>query len=331
MKYISQKIRNQLKIKISSQRFEIVYNSTHNKPAIYAYIFIGLETREVDTSATDRQRIHLIVPVSGRRETLRRFLANYERVCLSQQERTELLVVLFPSDDSPEDDADLAKSIERLQRDYGDDKLRLVQGRGKFSRARALDQGSMVLQDDDLMFFVDVDISFESAALQRIRRNTIRGERIYFPVVFSQYDPHVVYDSSPGVVASSVVAESTGFWRQFGFGIVALFKRDYDAIGRFDLTIEGWGKEDVDLFEKAVRSNLRIFRAPDLDLVHVYHGVTCDKSLKGHQFAMCKGTRADTYAGTEQLASLVYRSPEYLDFAKAKRLQGNGSSPAVAA
>ncbi|OXU25276.1 hypothetical protein TSAR_010871 [Trichomalopsis sarcophagae] len=283
--------------------------------------FTGLESREVQTTDADVSTIYLVVPVSGRQKALRRFLANYERVCLSAGQRTELLVILYPSH---EDDASIMKSIERLDRN----KVRLVQGTGKFSRARALDQGAALLNDDDLMFFVDVDISFDVEALARIRRNTIRSKRIYFPVVFSQYDPRIVYGTR-GPPETPDISPLSGFWRLFGFGIVAMYKSDYEAIGRFDLTIEGWGKEDVDLFEKAVKSSLQVFRAPDLGLVHVYHGVSCDKSLKEHQFAMCKGTRADTYASTEQLASLIYRNPEYLDFARKTRAMANTSSPAA--
>lgn len=284
--------------------------------------FLGLETRELVTDDLDKEVIHFVVPVSGRQEALQRFLLNYERVCLSTKQRTQLLVVLY---DSPTDDPTLPRLFERLRHDYGSDRIRLIQAQGKFSRARALDQGASHLQPTDLMFFVDVDISFGRPALQRIRRNTLRTERLYFPVVFSQYDPRVVGKA----LGRGQISESTGFWRQFGFGIVAMYKCDYEAIGRFDLGIEGWGKEDVDLFEKAVRSGLGIFRSADLDLVHVYHGINCDRGLEGHQLAMCRGTRADTYASTEQLAGLIYGNPGYLEFARARRAAKNASTPAA--
>ena len=97
---------------------------------------------------------------------------------------------------------------------------------------------------------------------------------------------------------------------------------NYRRVGGFDLSIQGWGKEDVDFFEKAVKSDLEVFRAPDRNLIHVYHGVGCDSELSGVQLTMCKGTKADTYAGTEQLAEFIYEHPDYLRFAKLRKFRG---------
>jgi chondroitin sulfate synthase len=282
----------------------------------------GLETREVPSNDLDKRVIHFVVPVAGRQEALHRFLDNYERVCLSRLQRTELIVVLYSSNEL--ETTSTSKLIEHLRRNYGQQKVQIVKGIGNFSRARALDQGASLLRKDDLMFFVDVDIDFETPALQRIRRNTLKAERVYFPVVFSQYNPKMVFT----VRDNDAISDVSGFWRFFGFGIVAMYKSDYDAMGGFDLSIQGWGKEDVDLFEKAVQSELHVFRSPDLDLVHIFHGISCDESLKEHQLSMCKGTRADTYASTEQLASLVLQNPEYLDFAKMRRIT-NATSPSA--
>lgn len=41
-----------------------------------------------------------------------------------------------------------------------------------------------------------------------------------------------------------------GYWRNFGFGIVSMYKSDLELVGGFDISIQGWGKEDVDLYIK---------------------------------------------------------------------------------
>ena len=282
--------------------------------------------------------IHFILPLSGRHRTFRRFLENYEQVCLIKNERTELHVVLFASNSNAtseliEENQLNIRLIERLEKKYKNSKIQLIQETDSFSRARALDRGVRSLNDQDLMFFIDVDIAFTNDALARIRLNTLKQERIYFPVVFSQYDPRMVYDRRKQNIKEQnifSIDEQAGFWRLFGFGIVALYKIDYKSLGGFDLSIQGWGKEDVDFFEKVVRSNnLKIFRAPDSGLVHVYHGVNCDESLKGTQLSMCKGTKADTYASTQQLAAIIYQNPEYLNFAKTRRYANNVIPPAA--
>lgn len=46
------------------------------------------------------------------------------------------------------------------------------------------------------------------------------------------------------------INEDVGYWRAFGFGIVAMYKSDLKAVGGLDTSILGWGGEDVDLYEK---------------------------------------------------------------------------------
>ncbi|XP_054010276.1 chondroitin sulfate synthase 1-like, partial [Hylaeus anthracinus] len=271
---------------------------------------------EAEDPVTDKT-IHFVLPLAGRYEVFQRFLQNYEEVCLTNGEKTRLLVVLFhhKTESSYDQTIDLIQQLKYKHRGAGIDILPIA---GTFSRARALDLGVSKLNNDDLMFFVDVDIAFTESALYRIRANTLLGRQIYFPVVFSQYDPRIVHEDWRRR-DTFLVDETSGYWRQFGFGIVSLYKRDYRTVGGFDLSIRGWGKEDVDFFEKVVKSNVTIFRAADRDLVHVYHEVECSKDLSDTQLAMCMGTKADTYAGMETLARIIYEDPNILRFAKARR------------
>ena len=266
-----------------------------------------------------------MVPVAGRLEALTRFVHNYERVCLQnpkEAERSVLMVIFYSRSNEPDPSREI---LVQLRDRYGPQRVRILEGHGNFSRARALDQGAKTLGERDLMFFIDVDIHFGAGALLRLRRNCILGHRMYFPVVFSQYDPSVVGSDN------GIISERTGFWRIFGFGIAAMYRRDYNSVGGFDLGIEGWGKEDVDLFEKVVRSELEVFRAPDVDLVHIYHGVFCQSTLESLQYSMCKGTRADTYAGTQQLGQMIYDNPAYLRFARARRIAANANASSAPA
>lgn len=48
----------------------------------------------------------------------------------------------------------------------------------------------------------------------------------------------------------SQINEDVGYWRAFGFGIVAMYKSDLQSVGGLDTSILGWGGEDVDLYEK---------------------------------------------------------------------------------
>lgn len=296
------------------QKLKIGHNSLHD-------IFLSLTFHSKSNRIQDKV-IHFVLPLFGRQEVLERFLRNYEEVCLLPKENTELHVVLFPQSNDPSgaSSMEIIQSMKNKHRNSGID---VISASGNFSRARALDLGASRLKDDDLLFFVDVDIVFTASALQRIRFNTVMNRRIYFPIVYSQYDPKIVHPEGKG--ASFAINDDNGYWRQFGFGIVSLYKRDFVAVGGFNLSIKGWGKEDVDLFEKAVKSNLEVFRSPDKNLIHVYHDVDCDNELSTTQLSMCRGTKADTFAGTRQLANLIYQNPEYLEFAKTRRLRNRTS------
>lgn len=267
--------------------------------------------------------INLLLPLSGRYQTFERFLNNYQQVCLETKQNTLLTVILYPSKNEHEMVNRTLHLIKSVNSKYPNNPentgIRVILGTGNFSRARALDFGLSKLTDRELAFFIDVDIIFSSEALQRVRYNTIMNQQIYFPIVFSQYDPKIV-DEMGFNDRGAGIDEINGYWRQFGFGIVSLYKKDYTQIGGFDLTIQGWGKEDVDFFEKVVKSDLEVFRSVDTSLVHVYHDVDCDRGLSPVQLSMCRGTRADTFASTKQLANFVYQRPDYLEYARIKRL-----------
>ena len=57
----------------------------------------------------------------------------------------------------------------------------------QFSRSVALDRGAGVMRPQDLMFFVDVDVSVAQRALDNVRLLVEQGISVYFPVVFSQF------------------------------------------------------------------------------------------------------------------------------------------------
>lgn len=98
--------------------------------------------------------------------------------------------------------------------------------------------------------------------------------------------------------------KKTGFWRNYGFGITCIYKGDLVRVGGFDVSIQGWGLEDVDLFNKVVQAGLKTFRSQEVGVVHVHHPVFCDPNLDPKQYKMCLGSKASTYGSTQQLAEM---------------------------
>mgnify|MGYP000708729564 CR=1 FL=1 len=140
----------------------------------------------------------------------------------------------------------------------------------------------MSCSDDDLLFFCDIDMQFSSEFFRRLRDNTRKGVA-YYPIIFSQYDPSHVGEESDHFKIDLM----RGFWRSYGYGMVALYKEDFDKAGGFDVKIIGWGMEDVYLASNVISNNIGVMRSVDPELVHVYHDKHCDPDLSPQQLDGC--------------------------------------------
>ncbi|XP_062405598.1 chondroitin sulfate synthase 1 [Sardina pilchardus] len=274
-----------------------------------------------DQREPKEERINILVPLSGRYDIFVRFMANFEKVCLVPNQNVKLLVLLFTTDNVTE----RVRQVE-LMREYhakyprADMEIKPVSG--PFSRALALEVGSAHFTNDSLLFYCDVDLLFTADFMKRCRDNTRLGEQTYFPIIFSQYDPKVVYAGKVPSDNHYVFTTKTGLWRHYGYGIVCVHKGDLQKAGGFDVSIQGWGLEDVDLFNKFVQSGLKQFRSVDTGIVHVHHPVLCDPNLDPKQYKMCLGSKASSHASTQQLAELWFEKNDQAF----RKLGDNGSS-----
>ncbi|KAM8961728.1 chondroitin sulfate synthase 3 [Pelodytes ibericus] len=258
-------------------------------------------TREMKEN--NEKKIHFLVPLTGRYDIFIRFMENFEKVCLIPKQNVKLVVILS----NPDTGGDSNKHIELMtsyQNKYPQAEMSFITMDGQFSRGLSLDKGSSQFNNDTLLLFCDVDLMFTSDFLQRCRDNTIQGHQVYYPIVFSQYDPKVTYGENPPADSNFVFTKKSGFWRDYGFGITCIYKSDLLNIGGFDTSIQGWGLEDVDLFTKVITSGLKAFRSQETGVVHVFHPVQCDPNLNPKQYKMCLGSKASTFASAAQLAEI---------------------------
>ena len=178
-----------------------------------------------------------------------------------------------------------------------------------------MDLAARQLPADALIFFVDVDVSFDANFVENCVVLAERGKVAYYPIVFSQYDPQIVGNFSSPTSSSKtaskkpdmkVISKLTGHWVVYGFGMVCLYKSDYEAVGGYDLSIRGWGGEDVTLYDSHVRhASIAVTRACEPGLVHRYHERYCDPGLGEDQLRMCLGAAAESLGSRAQLANLV--------------------------
>ncbi|XP_072848490.2 chondroitin sulfate synthase 3 isoform X1 [Pogona vitticeps] len=249
------------------------------------------------------KKIHILVPLTGRYDIFLRFMENFEKTCLIPKQNVKLAVILFNSDSSQGSSKHL-ELISEYQNKYPTADISIVPMTGAFSRGLGLDMASSQFGNDTLLLFCDVDLIFTPDFLQRCRANTIQGQQVYYPIIFSQYDPKVTYGGSPPKDSTFVFTKKTGFWRDYGFGITCIYKSDLVNAGGFDTSIQGWGLEDVDLFTKVINSGLKAFRSQEVGVVHIFHPVHCDPNLDPKQYKMCLGSKASSFASAMQLAEI---------------------------
>ncbi|XP_013421398.1 chondroitin sulfate synthase 1 [Lingula anatina] len=281
------------------QRFEVV------KPFSTAHL---LNIKPYQSSET----VHFILPISKVTNRLRTFLKSFEETFLKPKEEVHLLLVVMEFNfQAKEGDGVIVRNLVKdLRIRYPQHKVTMLQTKRPFSRALGIDLGTKQLPEEALMFFCDVDVTLKRDFLDRCRSTAVHGRQVYYPIVFSQYDPELAKGYSPVTKVKDLldINKYTGHWITYGFGMVCLHQADYRRVGGFDLSITGWGGEDVDLYLKHVKSDLKVFRAMDPSLIHVYHSRSCDPNLTKEQLRMCIDSMAEGYGSKTQLAKMVLRN-----------------------
>ncbi|TNM92307.1 hypothetical protein fugu_019319 [Takifugu bimaculatus] len=266
--------------------------------------------------------INIVVPLSRRIDKFKQFMHNFREVCVRQDGRVHLTVVYFGKEQMSE----VRSTLENTSREVRFKNYTLLQLDEEFSRGRGLDVGARAWKGGNvLLFFCDVDIYFTADFLNTCRLNTQPGRKVFYPVLFSQYNPTLLYGSPehvPPVEQQLVIKKDTGFWRDFGFGMTCQYRSDFINIGGFDIDIKGWGGEDVHLYRKYLHSNLLVIRTPARGLFHLWHEKHCADELPPDQYRMCMQSKAMNEASHGQLGMLFFRHEIEAHLRKQKQQQG---------
>ena len=294
--------------------------------------------------------INFVVPLKSRWPTFRRFMKNFEKVMLQEDPNEKfftLAIVLFEDgeselivdaeisgDSNAYKQSKLTRTLFRKLVDKYDTRVnkktfRLIVKASDFSRSIGCETGAALYNEDELIFFIDVDMMFNSDFLLRVRSNTIYNKLVYYPIVYSEYDDSANIvdaigtalnkrnDSSPASTRTEPeydYGEDKGFWRQFGFGMLGAYLGDLRKVGGFNQTIIGWGYEDLDLYEKFVKHNMTIFRSVDIGEVHMFHKMECEEAkMNPDQMKMCTRSKASLVASQRRFAQLIWKNKNLLD------------------
>ena len=197
-----------------------------------------------------RELINIIVPITGRATQLSNFLRDLYHAAILPQENIYLTVVIYGKDP----DNHIKQTVRDWSKENNFGNYDVLKKDKPFNRGRALHDGIMRWNGEGnvLFFLCDIDIKFNNPFLNRCRKYAERGRSVYMPIVFSLYNPNIVFGSDEVRVASKAlnISDKTGTWRPLGYGMVCTYKKDYVKSSGFNLNINGWGGEDVSLYHR---------------------------------------------------------------------------------
>ena len=206
------------------------------------------EGKIVDQTTRVKELINIIVPLSGRSNSLGHFLNMFHEVCIKHKENVFLTIIMYGNLTNTNE---LRNIVNKFTKKTGFTAFDIMRKDAPFSRGRALDDGVKRWNGNKnvLIFFCDVDVTFDRNFLRRCRTNTQLTKQVYYPVLFTQYNPMISKKNDTEKYSVEIDSES-GTWRPLGFGMACMYRSDYLKVGGFNLKIKGWGGEDNDLYNR---------------------------------------------------------------------------------
>ncbi|CAF0944767.1 unnamed protein product [Rotaria sordida] len=274
------------KVAFTQQRFRM------NQPFTNKHRFDYREITDIKTNENIYQ-LNLIVISHNKDEALIRLINNYENEVLNYPFRHEhfTLTILYFSQKNQTTNR-IANLINDLSVRYMSIiRISIInQNQTSYNRGLGRQLASQLFTSNQLLFFLDADLLFTGQALDSTRRLmihqlSISSCAVYFPIIFSVFSNRSVVHNNSIINVNS----KNGLFSIYGFGNVAVRKKDLDKIGGWETNNHDWGMEDVNLYHRFSdpSSECYVFRAVEPGLKHYYHKKMCNGIANKAREKMC--------------------------------------------
>ena len=240
-------------------------------------------------------KVNFVVATPPVSRGFQRFMLSFENSFLARNppELVSLLVVLYSDGKFKKYDKDLFSVVTLLdlyRKKYPKGDLRLITTRNPYSRKETVEIASKEYPTYELLFLADIHIDFSMQFIERCRMNAVENEQVYFPMVFSPYDPVEFHKSRIKFPYATKfkIGEKMGAWMPESYHLVCVF--NYDLVKVLNANQNGEESEkNWNLLNEFIKyDQLRIFRAVEPGLVHLWQDGCKEEDLGQRERSLCQ-------------------------------------------
>ncbi|KAK3726999.1 hypothetical protein QZH41_019038, partial [Actinostola sp. cb2023] len=188
------------------------------------------------------------------------FLENISTI-LQETQDPNINIIIF---DYESEDIDLVEAIASRGLEK---RAKTMRKQGKYSRRESFNLAvELVTDPHSIVFILDLHLTMGVGLLNDIRKHTVEGQLMYAPIIIRQWDHTTPQHKYKG---------NYGFYETYGYGLVAMYKSDWDRVGGFPTPYKAgtykWGGEDYDLMDSVFKKGLDHVRVKCPYVYHYYH------------------------------------------------------------